>query len=137
MRLVHTPLLGTLRTLPAPLLALLLFAAPPARAQGDPARGREVFKNCYACHTATAAEARGGHGLSLFGVVGRKAAAVRGYDYSPALRARTGLVWDEAAIDRFIADPGKAVPGTAMTFKLDGAAERADVIAYLKSRPAR
>lgn len=137
MSFVHTAPSRYLRPAPAPLLALLLLTACPVQAQGDPARGREVFKKCYACHTATAAEARGGHGLSLFGVVGRKAASVRGYDYSPALRRQTGLVWDEAAIDRFIADPGKAIPGTAMTFTLTQTQERADVIAYLKSRPVR
>jgi cytochrome c len=125
------------RTARAFLGICLVLPAPAALAEGDPARGREAFKRCYACHTATAAEARRGHGLSLFGVVGRKAASVRGYDYSPALRGRADLIWDEAAIDRFIADPAKAVPGTAMTFALADPRERADVIAYLKSRPAR
>jgi cytochrome c len=47
---------------------------------------------------------------------------------------RSGLVWDEKTLSRFLAKPMSAVPGTTMTY--DGvpvAADRADLIAYLKS----
>ena len=42
-------------------------------------------------------------------------------------------IWNEKTLDRFLANPLKAVPGTAMTY--DGIAnpqERSDLIAYLK-----
>ena len=46
---------------------------------------------------------------------------------------RTGkLVWTEATLDRFIADPQAFLPGTAMNFiGMRNAAEREAVIAYL------
>jgi len=45
-----------------------------------------------------------GQTLNLYGVVGRKAASVAGFDYSRDLR-KSGIVWDEAIIDRFITAP--------------------------------
>lgn len=121
------------------LLAVWLGCAPAAMADpGEIERGREAFRQCYACHTAYRSE-RGEHGLSLWRVVGRRAAAVRGYDYSPALRAqgRAGLVWTEAELDRFLADPRAAVPGTAMPFPgIKDPRERADLISFLRRAEA-
>jgi cytochrome c len=46
---------------------------------------------------------------------------------------RSKLVWNEANLDRFIADPLKTVPGTTMTYAgVPDAKERADLIAYLE-----
>jgi cytochrome c len=60
---------------------------------------------------------------------------VEGFEYSPAMK-RSGLVWNEATLDRFLADPLKAVPGTTMTYAgIPDPRERADLIAYLKTRP--
>lgn len=45
---------------------------------------------------------------------------------------KSGIVWTERTLDRFLAAPLKVVPGTAMTY--DGVKderERADLIAYL------
>ena len=121
------------------LLATSFGMAPNILADpGAVERGRELFRNCYACHTVYRSE-RGGHGLSLWRVVGRKAGAVRGYDYSPAMRAqgRAGLVWTEAALDLFLAQPTTAVPGTSMPFPgLPDARDRADLIAFLKRAEA-
>jgi hypothetical protein len=41
------------------------------------------------------------------------------------------LAWDAATLDRFLTDPAKAVPGTAMPIPLPDASLRANVIAYL------
>jgi cytochrome c len=101
---------------------------------GDAARGGRVFERCYACHSVDPAET-GLTGPNLAGVVGRRAAS-RDFDYSPALReaGRRGLVWDEAALDAFLADPASAVPGTSMNFPgLRNEADRRDLIAYLKA----
>jgi cytochrome c len=114
--------------------AVLAGAWPAAAEGGDAERGRAIFNRCYACHTAYRSE-RGEHGLSLWRVIGRRAAAVRGFDYSPAMRrlARAGFVWTEAALDRFLSDPAATVPGTSMPFGgLRDARERADLIAFLK-----
>ncbi len=102
---------------------------------GDAARGGRVFERCYACHSVDPAET-GLTGPNLAGVVGRRAASRDDFDYSPAMReaGRRGLVWDEATLDTFLADPAAAVPGTAMSFPgLRNEADRCDVIAYLKA----
>lgn len=117
----------------AALLGVMIAAnAPEALAEGDPARGKTVFNRCTACHTVTQQNRSGPH---LAGVVGRKAGAVAGYRYSPAL-ASSAIVWDEQALDDFLAAPAKAVPGTKMAIGVPKAEDRQDVISYLKSIPA-
>ena len=55
-----------------------------------------------------------------------------GFAYSAALRA-SGIVWTEEALDRFIANPTKTVPGTTMGYAgVKDDAERRDLIAYLR-----
>ena len=116
--------------------ALLLhgpaFAAAP---KGDPAQGRALYAQCLACHTL----AENSVGPKHCGLFGRRAGTVPGFDYSPAMR-NSGIVWNAKTLDRFLADPQKAVPGTAMPFAgIADAAERADLIAYLRdaTAPAR
>ena len=108
---------------------LLASTIQPTRADGDPARGEAVFKRCAACHAATT-QNRVGPGLAA--VVGRPAASVAGFKYSPALTA-SGLSWDEATLDRFLETPAKLVPGTRMSLALPKADDRQDVIAFLKT----
>jgi cytochrome c len=58
---------------------------------------------------------------------------VPGFDYSPAMR-RSGIVWDARTLDRFLADPTHAVPGTSMGYAgVKDGKERAALIAYLKA----
>ena len=101
---------------------------------GDPSRGAVVFQQCYACHSVVAGEV-GLSGPNLFGVVGRAAGVEAGFDYSPALRAAVSerdLAWSARELDRFLADPEQALPGTSMAFVgLADPRDRADVIAYL------
>jgi cytochrome c2 len=101
------------------------FAAN-AHAAGDAAAGAATFEDrCAICHVA----AGGGQGPSLTGVVGRKAASAKGFGYSTALKA-SGLTWTAAALDVFLTNPGKAVPGTAMPIRVSDATQRANLIAY-------
>lgn len=101
---------------------------------GDPSRGAVVFQQCYACHSVVAGEV-GLSGPNLFGVVGRAAGVEAGFDYSPALQAAVterDLAWSARELDRFLADPEQALPGTSMAFVgLTDPRDRADVIAYL------
>ena len=54
------------------------------------------------------------------------------FDYSPAMRD-SGIVWDEKTLDRFLADPMQAIPGTSMTHSgVRDRRERAALIAWLK-----
>lgn len=105
---------------------------------GDPDRGAVVFQQCYACHSVVDGEV-GLSGPNLLGVVGRAAGAEAGFDYSPALRGAAGergLAWTARELDRFLADPEQALPGTSMAFVgLTDPRDRADVIAYLARAP--
>jgi len=58
---------------------------------------------------------------------------VAGFAYSPAM-LKSGLTWDEATLDKYLANPMKTVPGTKMVFPgLSDAAQRKAVIEYLKT----
>jgi cytochrome c len=101
---------------------------------GDAARGERAFQRCFSCHSVDPNEAADLQGPTLYRVVGRPAAAIPGFDYSDAMKAKAaaGLVWDAETLDRYIADPEEVVPGTRMIVPpLREAQERADIIAYL------
>lgn len=113
-----------------PLTVLGLAGAALAQAPGgDAGRGATLFEDrCAMCHVA----AGGGQGPSLKGVYARKAGAAPGFHYSAAL-TRSGLTWTGAELDRFLAGPSKAVPGTAMAVVISDPAQRRDLIAYLRA----
>ena len=113
---------------------LVVCMAGIAGAEGDRARGERLFQRCYACHSVNPAETTL-PGPNFAGVVGRRAASLDGFEYSPALReaGRRGLVWDEATLDAYLADPEAYLPGTLMALLgLKSAADRRDLIAYLR-----
>jgi cytochrome c2 len=116
--------------------AFALAAAAAARPAGDVRRGERAFQKCYSCHSVQPGE-DGLSGPNLRGIVGRRIAAERRFDYSPALRslARRRGRWTPALLDRFIADPEAVAPGTTMTFTgMPSAAERADLVAWLRTQ---
>lgn len=132
-------------TIPA-LMASASSEAAPAAAPGAGgaaggadaeliAEGEAVFRRCAACHKIGEG-AKNGVGPALDGVVGHPAGQVEGFRYSRALstRATEGLVWDEANLDAFLANPRSFLRGTAMGFAgLRDDDERKAVIAYLAS----
>ncbi len=70
-------------------------------------------------------------GPSLSGIVGKKAGQVPDFNYSRALK-NSNIVWDLAALNAYLLDPQKIVPGNRMPFPgLRTDSERRDVIAYL------
>lgn len=94
--------------------------------------GQEAFNNhCRTCHVSKPGENR--LGPSLAGVVGRKAGTSQNYAYSDAMK-NSGLTWDEASLDKFIADPDALVQSNKMKpFNgVSDAAERAKIISFLK-----
>jgi len=104
-------------------------------ASADVAKGEAVFKKCAACHKVGDG-AKNGAGPMLNGVVGHKAGSVEGFKYSPAMLAagEAGLIWDEASLDAYLADPKAAVPKNKMSFAgLKKPEDRAALIAYLSS----
>lgn len=114
------------------LLALVLVL--PAAAQ-DAARGRRVFTRCIACHSLDPASGPT-PGPSLIGVVGRPAASLPDYEYSAVLgrAGRSGLVWTEDTLDRFLTDTELFLPGTVMgLLRLPEAADRRALVDLLKA----
>ena len=110
-------------------IAGAIVPAPPAQGQ-DAEKGKEAFAKCVACHPQ---DGKNSLGPSLHGVVGRKAGSVEGYRYSRAMK-NANIVWDEKALDAFLDNPQKVVPGTTMPFSgIANPRERADLIAYLET----
>jgi cytochrome c2 len=109
----------------------LLTGATPARADGNVDDGKQVFAKCKACHLIEGT--KNTIGPNLHGVIGRKAAGVDSYKYSTAM-AQSGLTWDDATLDKYLADPKAVVPNGKMVFPgLKTEKERQDVIAYLRA----
>ena len=91
-------------------------------------------KSCGTCHV-TAADGGKRQGPNLFGVVGRKAGGVAEFKYSEAFaKGSGGIVWDEATLDRWLADPQSVIPGAVMLSKQGDPDKRRLVIEYLKTR---
>jgi cytochrome c len=103
----------------------------PSFASGDAAHGAKVYQDCMICHSLDKNEI----GPKHRGVFGSKAGSVPGYDYSAALKA-SNIVWNETTLDKWLTEPQAFVPGTKMTFSVDDAQDRADVIAFLKQKAA-
>jgi len=116
---------------PAQLKALVATLPAPYNG-GDLANGELKFNQCRACHTPE----QGGPnmvGPNLWGVFGRKAGSVAGFNYSDGLKA-SGITWDAPTIDKWITDPHAMVSDTRMSFMgIKDAKDRTDVVAYLKT----
>lgn len=127
------------------LLLVALVMAGPALAAGDAAKGESEFKKCKACHSiikddGTEIVKGGKTGPNLYGVIGR-AVASTDFAYGDGIKAvgASGLVWDEALLAAYVADPsaflkektGDAAAKSKMAFKLPKGGE--DIAAYLAS----
>jgi len=101
--------------------------------EAEQTAGRGLFRDhCAACHTPRPG-ARVVFGPSLEGVVGRPAGTVPGFPYSDALK-KSGLVWTEDNLRKWIADSAETVPNTLMPHvSLSDPAEQLYIIAYLKT----
>lgn len=103
-------------------------ASPPTAAMGE-----QIFKRCAACHTIDK-DGRNGIGPNLHGVVGRALASHPNFSYSPALKTKGGI-WDEAALDAWLENPLKDIPGSRMSFAgIPDKADRDALFLYLKSQ---
>jgi cytochrome c len=118
--------------------AVVVALYGPALAEGDAAKGKAAFAKCAICHQVGPG-AKTVVGPELNGIVGRKAASVADYPYSAGMKklGDSGWVWTEENIDKWIADPKALIPDSPMALAFQGvpdAAERADIIAYLKTQ---
>jgi cytochrome c len=70
-------------------------------------------------------------------LLGRRAGALPGFRYSPALleAGARGLAWTRETLDTYLADPQGFLPGTEMGLPgLHEADDRRDVIDFLERR---
>ena len=111
-------------------------AAPVAALDAElVAKGEKVFKKCKACHKI-GDKAKNGTGPMLNGVFGRNAGTVDGFKYSKPMLAAAegGLVWDEAELAAYLANPKKYMKGTKMSFAgLKKDKDVAAILEFLKS----
>ena len=110
-----------------------LLSSPSALPQAatDPASGQLAFNNaCRTCYLTREGDNR--LGPNLHKIVGRKAGSSPNYNYSSAMK-EADFVWDEAKLDRFIANPEEIVPGNNMKpyGGLTSKDDRAKIIAFL------
>jgi len=118
-----------LPTLARGLFALGLLGAALLAHAGDGARGQALYESrCIGCHSLD------GHrvGPAHRGIVGRRAGAAPGYDYSAALKT-AALIWTPRNLDLWLTNPEALVPGQKMGYRVDDATDRSDLVAYLSS----
>ncbi len=99
----------------------------------DPVKGQRVAAKCKACHSF---DQGGAHrvGPKMWGVFGAQVAQHEDYSYSTAFQEKADMVWDQATLFAFLADPRGWAPGTKMQFNgIRKPEDRADLIAYLKT----
>jgi cytochrome c len=122
--------------------SVIAALATPAAAEGDAEKGKAAFAKCALCHQVGPG-AKTLIGPELNGIVGRKAASIADYpSYSAGMKklGEQGWVWTPENIDKWITDPKAMIPDSPMALAFQGipdAAERADIIAYLKTLPAQ
>jgi cytochrome c len=110
-------------------LTLILGSWSTAMAAGDASAGQSVFaSHCAVCHSTTPGENK--IGPSLAGIVGSKSGSVPGFDFSTAMKD-ANVTWNDANLDKFLADPVGFVHGTKMFVNLPSQTDRQNVIAYL------
>jgi cytochrome c len=103
------------------------------------ADGAKLFEPCRACHSLDPS-AKGTAGPSLSGLIGRRFAGDRAFDYSPVLRqaGASGAQWTRERLDQFLEDPEAMFPAMWMSSRpMPDAAERkalTDFLADPKSR---
>jgi cytochrome c len=108
--------------------SVLLQGQRASSTAGDPVHGKELFaKRCTGCHSLD--EDR--EGPKLAGVYGRAAGSVQGFDYSAGLK-KSGLVWNDASLEKWLSGPDQVVADTKMDFYVPKAEERRDLIAFFK-----
>ena len=93
---------------------------------------RVATKHCVICHSFE----KGGkvvYGPNLFDIAGKSAGAIKGYEYSIAMK-NSGLTWTDKNLVGFLANPEQFIKGTKARFPgLKSAKQIADILAYMKT----
>ena len=93
-------------------------------------KGERQAMLCKACHSLN----KGGAnmiGPALYGFIGTNVGTREGFEYSAVMR-NADFVWTPEALDAWLAQPGRFLPGNRMTFAgVPDRQDRANLIAYL------
>jgi cytochrome c len=109
--------------------AVLVMISSNTAFAADAVRGETRFRAlCGSCHSADPAVRKMSSHMS--GIVGRRAASIAGVPFSTALKT-SGWTWSKPLLEKYLADPKKALPGTTMMVAAANAQDRADIVAYL------
>ena len=113
------------------LLIQILVTSSTALAAGDSTAGEKAYaSHCAVCHATTPGENK--IGPSLADIVGSKSGTVPGFNFSTAMK-EANVTWDDANLDKYLANPSGFVHGTKMFVNLPSETDRANVIAYLNT----
>jgi cytochrome c len=112
----------------------LLGTSFPIMAADDLAAARQLtVTQCSQCHTFEKGEQHG-QGPNLFGLMGREAAAVPGFVFSPGIKeALQGKIWNKELLDKWLADTIAVAPKAQMIYFQDDPEVRAMLILFLES----
>jgi cytochrome c len=97
---------------PALWTVITLLLAVPAMA--DSGQGTAELQKCKICHSLD----KGGPnrvGPNLYGVFGRKAGTIVGFNYSDVMK-NSRIVWDDDTLAKFLSSPQESMPGNHMSF---------------------
>lgn len=96
----------------------------------DRSNGEKLARVCRACHSFEN-NASNMIGPALFGVFGSGAGSRDGFEYSSVLNS-ADFVWTPRALDAWLRQPGRFLPGNRMVFSgLSRQSDRDDLIGYL------
>ena len=120
-----------------------------AEATGDAEAGQKVFAKCQTCHVARGADGNvlagrnAKTGPNLYGLPGRAAGSMEGFDYGASIVAvgTAGYVWDEEGFVAYVANPvnflkektGDRSAKSKMSFRLTNEKDARNVYAFITS----
>jgi len=111
------------------VLMLMVLWSPQPSSAADVTAGQAAFNQCKICHTVDAG-GRNTVGPNLHGIFGRKA-GTGNFSYSEALK-KSGIVWDDQALAKYLRNPKESVPSGSMAFAgITDDAKIAALLAYL------
>ncbi|MGB5510442.1 MAG: c-type cytochrome [Woeseiaceae bacterium] len=112
------------------VLTVTEYLEQSSYASADQVNGARQARVCRACHSLDAGGANM-IGPALHQFFGTVAGSREGFQYSEVLR-NAQFVWTPRALDAWLVQPGRFLPGNRMVFAgVSNARDRNDLIAYL------
>ena len=148
---ITTPQLALVEMRGEQIARILNFSAPPpvlmtsaastsppqcAPAADAASNGRAAFNNhCRTCHSLKEGDDR--LGPSLYRIFGAELRMRNGKHNSALDSSSSKIIWDEATLERFIANPDLVIPNDMEPYSgIVDAAVRRSIVEFLKTNPA-